>query len=41
VGILVHALKRITTKNFYVYFNPWRDGGANWQREFHDWEEEE
>jgi hypothetical protein len=41
VGILVHALKRITTKNFYVYFDPWRDGGANWQREFHDWEEEE
>jgi hypothetical protein len=41
VGFLVRALKRITTMNFDVYFHLWRDGGANWQRELHDWEDEE
>jgi hypothetical protein len=41
VGFLVRALKRITMKNFDVYFHLWRDGGANWQHELRDWEDEE
>jgi hypothetical protein len=41
VGFLVRALKRITTKNLNVYFHLWRDGGANWPKEFRGWEDEE
>jgi hypothetical protein len=41
VGFLIRALKRVTTKNFDVYFHLWRDGGANWQWELSAWEEEE
>jgi hypothetical protein len=41
VGFLVRSLKRITTKKIDVYFHLWRDGGANWQIEFKDWEKEE
>jgi hypothetical protein len=41
VGFLIRALKRVTTRNFDVYFHLWRDGGANWQKELSNWEDKE
>ncbi|XP_066383846.1 uncharacterized protein [Miscanthus floridulus] len=41
VGLLVRALKRITTDHFDIYFHLWRDGGADWKREWKNWEKEE
>ena len=31
VGLLVRALKRITTDHFDIYFHMWHDGGDNWE----------
>jgi hypothetical protein len=41
VGLLVRALKRITTDHFDIYFHMWRDGGENWKLEHKKWEKEE
>jgi hypothetical protein len=41
VGLFVRALRRITTDHFDVYFHLWRDGGADWLREWRRWEKEE
>jgi hypothetical protein len=41
VGLLVRALNRITTDHFDIYFHLWRDGGADWKREWKKWEKEE
>jgi hypothetical protein len=41
VGLLVRALNRITTDHFDIYFHMWRDGGADWKREWRKWEKEE
>jgi hypothetical protein len=41
VGLLVQALKRITSEHFDIYFHMWRDGGANWELEWQRWEKEE
>ncbi|CAD6239261.1 unnamed protein product [Miscanthus lutarioriparius] len=41
VGLLVRALKRITTDHFDIYFHMWRDGGENWELEHKKWEKEE
>jgi hypothetical protein len=41
VGFAVTYLKRIVTPHFDVYFHLWRDGGANWQREWSKWVQEE
>jgi hypothetical protein len=37
VGFAVRDLKRITTEHFDVYFHLWRDGGADWFREWGLW----
>ncbi|TVU33893.1 hypothetical protein EJB05_15707, partial [Eragrostis curvula] len=41
VGLLVHSLKRVTTKHFDVYFFLWRDGGSNWEKDENTWLAEE
>lgn len=41
VSLLVRALNRITTDHFDIYFHMWRDGGADWKREWRKWEKEE
>jgi hypothetical protein len=41
VGFAVSELKRIISDHFDVYFHLWRDGGANWYREWNKWQEEE
>jgi hypothetical protein len=41
VGFTVSELKRIISDHFDVYFHLWRDGGANWYREWNKWQEEE
>jgi hypothetical protein len=41
VGFAVTELKRITSDQFDVYFHLWRDGGANWFREWSKWQQEE
>jgi hypothetical protein len=41
VGLHIVACRRIIAKNFDVYFFLWRDGGANWCKEFDLWQREE
>lgn len=41
VGFLVKSLRCVTTKHFDVYFFLWSGGGARWQKDLRDWEEEE
>jgi hypothetical protein len=41
VGFAVTELKRIISDQFDVYFHLWRDGGANWFREWSKWQQEE
>jgi len=41
IGLLVHALKRITTNHFDIYFHMWHDRGENWELEQKKWEKEE
>jgi len=41
VGLLIRALKRITTEYFDIYFHLWRDGGDNWVKESIKWQKEE
>jgi hypothetical protein len=41
VGFAVTELKCITSDQFDVYFHLWRDGGANWFREWSKWQQEE
>jgi hypothetical protein len=41
VGCVVCDLKRIVIDQFDVYFHLWRDGGADWIREWNKWQEEE
>jgi hypothetical protein len=41
VGFAVTKLKRIISDQFDVYFHLWRDGGANWFREWSKWQQEE
>ena len=41
VGLLVRALKRITSEHFDIYFHIWHDGGANWELEWQRWKKEE
>jgi hypothetical protein len=41
VGFAVCDLNRITTEYFDVYFHLWRDGGADWFREWEKWQREE
>jgi hypothetical protein len=41
VGFSICELKRIITNQFDVYFHLWRDGGANWFKEWNKWREEE
>jgi hypothetical protein len=40
VGFSICELKCIISKHFDVYFHLWRDGGANWFREWNKWQEE-
>jgi hypothetical protein len=41
VGCVVCDLKHIVIDQFDVYFHLWRDGGADWIREWNKWQEEE
>jgi hypothetical protein len=41
VGFEVWNLKCIIMEHFDVYFHLWRDGGADWIREWFKWQEEE
>jgi hypothetical protein len=40
VGFLVRDLNRAATDHFNVYFHLWRDGGADWFREWNKWQQE-
>ena len=37
VGIMIHKLKSSSCKSFAIFFFLWRDGGANWQKEYDLW----
>jgi hypothetical protein len=39
VGFAVTERKRIISDQFDVYFHLWRDGGANWFREWSKWQQ--
>lgn len=39
VGFAVHALRRVITDQFDIYFHLWREGGASWATEHRRWEQ--
>jgi hypothetical protein len=41
VGLFISKLKFFKCDSFVVYFHLWSNGGANWQKEFQEYQLEE
>lgn len=41
VGFFIYNLRSFSCKDFAVFFSLWGNGGANWQKEFQPWTEEQ